>query len=112
MDYSILGSNIREERINQNMTQKELASQAHVTPAYIGQIERGERNVSLDVLIQIANALNTSVDCLIEYTYNTTLKRKNIYRELYNLFKTHSNKELLLLLHVAKDVEAYLEKTG
>lgn len=110
MDYTTLGNNIREERINQNMTQRELAYYAHVTPAYIGQIERGERNVSLDVLVQIANSLNTSVDCLVEFTYNNTLKKNGLYRELLKILQTHSANEISLIVHLAKDVSAFLSQ--
>ncbi len=110
MDYKALGQNIREERVNQNLTQKDLADATHVTPAYIGQIERGERNVSLDVLIQIANTLNISVDGLVEYTYSNSLQRKGIYRELVQILQSCSKKELQLVLQVTKELVAYLDE--
>lgn len=111
MDYKTLGKNIQEERIKQKMTQKQLAEYAHVTPSYIGQIERGERNVSLDVLVQIANNLNIPIDCFLLCNYNNNLQRKVLYRELTKLIQSHSNKELLFLLHVVKEITAYIDES-
>lgn len=110
MDYKTLGKNIQKERIKQQMTQKQLAEHIHVSPSYIGQIERGERNVSLDILVQIANSLNSPIDCFLRCNYNNSLQRKVLYREITKLLQTHTNKELLLLLHVVKEISAYIDE--
>lgn len=110
MDYKELGKNIQEERLKQRMTQKQLAEHIHVSPSYIGQIERGERNVSLDILVQIANSLNNPIDSFLRCNYNNSLQRKVLYREITKLLQSHSNKELLLLLHVVKEISAYIDE--
>lgn len=53
---------IREKRIkgDKKMTQEELALEAGLNRAYIGYIERGERNPSTDTLVKIAKALKVS----------------------------------------------------
>ncbi|MBQ4326972.1 MAG: helix-turn-helix transcriptional regulator, partial [Clostridia bacterium] len=50
MDYTALGKRIREERLKLNLTQEQLAEDVDLSTAYIGQIERGERRVSLENL--------------------------------------------------------------
>lgn len=65
MDYSLLGKRIREERLRLNLTQEKLAEDASISAAYLGQIERGERNVTLDKLIPLANRLGVTVDFLL-----------------------------------------------
>ncbi len=52
-----VGRTIRRFRLAKGWTQEELAGRAKLHPTYIGGIERGERNVSLDNLIKIAKAL-------------------------------------------------------
>ena len=57
MDYKALGKKIRSERLKIELTQAQLAEKVNLTPAYIGQIERGERKFSLEALVNIANIL-------------------------------------------------------
>lgn len=65
MDRILLGKRIREERQKLNMTQEMLAEDIDLTTAYVGQIERGERNLTLENLIKVANRLGVTVDYLL-----------------------------------------------
>jgi transcriptional regulator with XRE-family HTH domain len=51
------GQRIRALRLAKGFTQESLAAAAGLHPTYIGGIERGERNVGLDNIIKLANAL-------------------------------------------------------
>ena len=62
---SLLGKRIREERLRLNLTQERLAEDVNLTTAYIGQVERGERNLTLENLVTVANRLGVSVDYLL-----------------------------------------------
>jgi len=53
MDYISLGKRIREERLKLNLTQEKLAEEVGLSTAYIGQIERGERSLTLEKLVLI-----------------------------------------------------------
>jgi len=58
MDYlRIFGENVRIKRLQQNLTQEQLAEMSDLHRTYIGAIERGERNVSLNNIVLIAHAL-------------------------------------------------------
>jgi len=48
------------------MTQEFLADQAKLHPTYIGMVERGVRNPSLDVSAQIAGALGVTLTLLVD----------------------------------------------
>ncbi len=65
MDRVALGKRIREERNKAHLTQEILAEKADITVFYLGEIERGEKTPSLDVLIGIADSLNVSCDYLL-----------------------------------------------
>jgi transcriptional regulator with XRE-family HTH domain len=57
-DRRVLGERIRERRKELNLTAKDFAQLAGVSPALISQIERGNTDPSLDSLRRIARALN------------------------------------------------------
>ncbi|WP_413165136.1 helix-turn-helix domain-containing protein [Capilliphycus salinus ALCB114379] len=61
-----LGNNIRKLRIQQGLSQEQLAEKADLHRTYIGAIERGERNVSLDNIVAIAHALGVSASQLLD----------------------------------------------
>ena len=50
----IIGNNIRNKRKILNIKQDELALLAEIDRSYIGRIERGEVNLTVDKLFQIA----------------------------------------------------------
>ncbi len=62
----ILGLNIKKLRKEQNLSQEKLAELASLHRTYIGAIERGERNVSLENIVSIGKALKTEPDKLLE----------------------------------------------
>lgn len=66
MIYKLLGKRIKLERQKNNLTQEQLAEKVDISSSYMGQIERGERNVTIDNLIRIANILNVSIDYLLQ----------------------------------------------
>jgi transcriptional regulator with XRE-family HTH domain len=51
------GRTVRELRLARGWTQEYLANRSQLHPTYIGGVERGERNVSLENIVRIANAL-------------------------------------------------------
>ncbi|MFC5402949.1 helix-turn-helix domain-containing protein [Cohnella soli] len=56
-----IGRAIRECRISRNLTQEQVAEQTGSSYTYIGSIERGERNPTLETLDRIARALQTDL---------------------------------------------------
>jgi transcriptional regulator with XRE-family HTH domain len=52
------GATIRVERLARKLTQQQLAFDAQLSLTYIGEIERGQRMISLDTLRRLAAALN------------------------------------------------------
>lgn len=61
----ILGENIRTHRRNMEWSQEKLAEKADLHHNYIGDIERGEENVSVDALMRIATALKVTLGDLV-----------------------------------------------
>lgn len=61
-----VGENIRQIRKEQSITQVELAESVGITQAMLCQVERGTKNPSLQVSKAIAEALNVTIDRLLE----------------------------------------------
>ena len=61
----ILGENIRMHRRAMKWSQEKLAEKADLHHNYIGDIERGEENVSVDALMRIATALKVRLSDLV-----------------------------------------------
>ena len=61
-----IGLNITIIREKQGLTQEKLAELAGLHRAYIGQIERGEKNIGLKNLEKIAKALNVKIHILFD----------------------------------------------
>jgi len=60
-----VGQNIREYREKKGWSQEQLALEADLHRAYIGQIERGEKNIGLKNLEKIANSLKIRIEKLL-----------------------------------------------
>ena len=59
-----VGKKIQEMRRERNLTQAEVAERCELTINYIGKVERGEAQPTLEVLFSIANALKTNLSTL------------------------------------------------
>ena len=71
----LFGERLREIRTERGLTQEQLAEAAGVDRNYIGQIERGERNVALVNIVTIAGALKVQPADLFT-TLAMTAKRR------------------------------------
>lgn len=60
-----VGARIRLLRKQRGLTQEDVAEKSSVNATYYGRIERGEANVSLDLLAAIAASLETQVAHLV-----------------------------------------------
>lgn len=54
------GLKVRMRRFELEITQEELAEKSDLHPTYVGSVERGERNISLENIIVLAKALKCS----------------------------------------------------
>ena len=53
----MVGERIRTFRIEQKLSQEELAFASELHPAYIGKVERGDKCPTVETLYKIANGL-------------------------------------------------------
>ena len=65
-DLQKFGKNLKHIRIEQDLTQLELAEILNMSPNFIGMIERGERNTTVENVYKIARALNIKPEDLFK----------------------------------------------
>lgn len=65
IDNKAIGQRIRNEREKLGLSREEFAEIIGLSDYYVGQLERGERQMSLPVLVKIAACLHISLDYLI-----------------------------------------------
>jgi len=63
---SMFGRAVRRHRLRLKISQEELAARADLDRSYIGQVERGETNISLMNMVRIAGALRVGPEELVK----------------------------------------------
>ena len=70
-DFSLLpnqlGRTVRQLRIEAGLSQLALAEKADLALNFVGEIERGEKNASLETTLRLARALGISGSELLKY---------------------------------------------
>lgn len=72
IDYVKLGLKIKGIRQGKGLTQDSLAEMVSCNVSHISNIENNHTKVSLNVLLAIANSLNTSIDYLLSEQYDNS----------------------------------------
>ncbi len=65
INFKLMGKRISEKRRNKKMTQENVAEIIHITPQHFSRIECGSDRPSLSALVDIANALECTLDDLL-----------------------------------------------
>lgn len=106
IDYVIIGNRIREIRMARKWTQAVLAEKSGVEPSNISHIERAATKLSLPTLINIANALEVTLD---ELVYGNLIKSYHISAALIdNLLSDCTSEEMQALAEIIKTTKNIL----
>ncbi len=108
IDTISIGQKIRNERETLKLSREEFAEIIGLSDYYIGQLERGERQMSLGVLVRIANCLHLSLDYLIFGAENHLAYYSHETQGLYNTSNNHSYNEITALLNKCSPKELKL----
>ncbi len=101
-----IGQRIRNYRTEKGLSQEKLAELSGCHPTYIGQIERGEKNATIESIEKISAALNISLSKLFEKLGGQDDGVRNVPLECYEIVsaKTKAEQEHihLILLEIDK----------
>lgn len=99
MDLYCLGNRIRKTRMNCGITQERLAEMVDISTNFMSLIENG-RNMSVETLVKIADALGVTVDYLLSDTMD--LQSDKIMTQIAQNLSSLNDDEKLFFLNVIK----------
>lgn len=73
-----IAANLRALRLERDLTQAELAERAGYDDRFIQYIEAGPRNLTVDSLVAVADALGVSVDLLMRRADRSPVVRRRV----------------------------------
>ena len=99
-DFKIIGERLRERRKFLGMTQEQVADATNVNVSHISNIEHNKVKISLSLLINICQVLDTTVDYILanEFPHSSSV----IDNELTNAIRDLTDDQKELLLRIAK----------
>lgn len=65
IDYKVIGSRIKQQRLKLKMTQDTLAELADITTVYLSKIENGHVHPTLDLLDSLCSILNCDLNTVL-----------------------------------------------
>ena len=98
-----IGERIVEGRKKLGLTRERFAELIGISAYFVGQIERGVRNMSYDTLLKISDCLHLSLDYLVKGEISDQNND-----ELYQLISQCNTQEKALLLDVLKTAMPHL----
>jgi len=93
-----LGKRLRELRVTLGWSQERLGEKADLHPTYVGSIERGERNVSLENLAKLSKAFRISLSELFEFPSGVEQKENLLKIRIKELIADQDEDTLKLFL--------------
>ena len=86
---TVIGQNIRNERIARRLTVDELSEMLDLTPGFVGLIERGQRGTASTVLYKLSEIFDMPIDAFFRINiisstsddkpaYNTVIQKEKI----------------------------------
>lgn len=102
LDYSVIGSRIKQARLAKNMTQEDLADQIDISVAFLSRVERGNSRVNLKRLNQLCDLLDVSEGYLLNGASSSS--ENYLDKEFTDLIKSVSPEKQKLIYNVAKTI--------
>ena len=103
----VVGQRIRYYRINLGWSQEKLAELSGCHPTYVGQLERGEKNATIESVERISSALSVSLSRLFEKIDNDQEEEQNTPRDCYEFLLTKTPIEQEQLYNILLEIDKY-----
>ena len=108
---ALVGQRIRNYRIGKNLSQEALAELAGCHPTYIGQVERGEKNATLESIARICAALDLPLSQLFEKLEDAAENSgRNIPFLCYEFLSAKTEREQEQLYSILLALDAYKQQ--
>lgn len=106
-----VGKKIRQHRKAANLTQEKLAEILSTDPSYIGKMERGEVNITLGTISNIAEALRVSPYDFFEITKtNNNAQKNDLIEKLNVMILSLHTEDLKVVYRIIKEAITLIKK--
>ena len=102
-----VGQRIRNFRTGKGLSQEKLAELSGCHPTYIGQLERGEKNATLESIERIASALGVPLSKLFEKLGGADDREQDIPLACYELLAVKSKAEQKQMYNLLLEIDKY-----
>jgi transcriptional regulator with XRE-family HTH domain len=102
----ILGERLRAYRNKAGLSQEQLAEKAGLHATYIGQLERGEKNATIESIEKVARALELPFEILFEKII-TSDSDNEIPAKCYEMINSLSQKEQQAIYEIINRMVEY-----
>ena len=106
--YKLIGSRIRDIRIQKGLSQADLAAKANLSLPVISAVENARTKIWLITFARIAEALEVSADDILRLS--TPPSTANYPEEFAEILKDSSAGEIEAILKIAKQVKTTLDR--
>ncbi len=103
----VVGQRIRNYRTQKGLSQEKLAELSGCHPTYIGQLERGEKNATLESIEKITAALGISLSKLFEKLGRQEDDATDIPLACYEFLSAKSKEEQAQLYKILLEMDKY-----
>lgn len=108
MDYYAIGQRIRNKRKLSMLSQEELAEKIGISTTHMSHIETANTKLSLQVLVNIAEALQVSTDELL-FEKSGTVKEDSVDR-IISILRGQNETEQKIMIDIFEATAAALQK--
>lgn len=106
---AILGLRIHFYRKRKGLSQEKLAELCKLHPSYVGQIERDEKNITIEILYRLSRGLEISMADLLQDLDLPDSSENRILSEIYDSLFQLSHRDLLRMKRLFDDVLDLME---
>lgn len=104
----LVGAQLRQIRKSQGLTQSSVAERAEMADTYLAGVERGERNISLESLNKIVQALDVApIDAFRFGDLHSVIEvqnKRNRLMGLVSLLEERSEDEINLIFSITENI--------
>lgn len=102
-----IGQRIRSYRLQLGLSQEKVAEISGCHPTYIGQVERGEKNATLESIEKIASAIQVPLSKLFDKMEASADEKADIPAKCYDLLLSKSKSEQEQIYRIILELDKY-----
>lgn len=105
---SSISRNIRKYRLLNSMTQEQLAEQLNLDTQYYSQLERGERNFTIEKITALCSIFHIGIEQIIAIDQNVSINTDEMLSKIQSQLEPLNYKQLILIEKFITEIVPYL----